>query len=181
MPEPAIQPGANAAFVSELTNHQGDLWAFLCSLMPGHPDVADVLQKTNMVLWNKQGQFVPGTNFRAWAFKIARFEMLHHLRSRRRDGWIPFDEELADTIAEELPAALPPSHERLSALESCLSRLRDQDRRLLEHRYRKGSNLDDFAKGCGRSVSSLSVTLFRLRAALRKCVEGALEPKGGRA
>jgi len=179
MPEPAVQPGANAAFVTELTNHQGDLWAFLCSLMPGHPDVADVLQKTNIVLWNKQDQFTPGTHFRAWAFRIARYEMLNHLRSRRRDGWVPFDDGLADTIAEELPQALAPSHERLAALEKCLERLRDQDRRLLEHRYRRGSNLEDFSRSCGRSVSALSVTLFRLRAALRRCVEDRLLPKGG--
>lgn len=168
-----------AAFVTELTNHQGDLWAFLCSLMPGHPDVADVLQKTNLVLWNKHAQFTPGTSFRAWAFKIARYEMLHHLRSLRRDGWVPLDENLMETIAGELPDELAPAHERMAALEHCLRKIRPEDRQLLENRYTKGRALDDFALATGRSVSSLSVTLFRLRAALRQCIERRLVPKGG--
>ena len=179
MREPAAHPASDAAFVTELTNHQGDLWAFLCSLMPGHPDVADVLQNTNMVLWRKQSQFTPGTNFRAWAFRIARFEMLHHLRTCRRDDWIPFDEQLADTVAKECPEALGASHERLAALESCIEKLREKDRQLLEHRYRRGSSLDEYAGRSGRSVSALSVTLFRLRSALRKCVEQNLPQEGG--
>ena len=179
MSAPPSKPEISAGFVSLLTNHQGDLWAFIVSLMPGHPDVGDVLQKTNLVLWNKQAQFEPGTNFRAWAFQIARFEMLNHLRSCRRDGWVPMNDELAATIAAEMPENLDPCQARLDALECCLSGLRKQDRRLIEHRYRTGTQLDEFARASGRSVSALSVTLFRLRAALRRCVEERLHPKGG--
>jgi len=60
-------------FVSLLTEHQADLWAYIISQMPGSPDVGDILQKNNLVLWTKQNQSKLGTNFRAWAFTIARF------------------------------------------------------------------------------------------------------------
>ncbi len=175
--DPAATPPVE--FVTLLTEHQPDLWAFLVSLMPGHPDVADVLQKTNIVLWNKRDRFEIGTNFVAWAFQVARYEMLDHLRKRKRDGWVAMDDALADSIAAEFDAVAGQGHARLEALEACLMELRPKDRELLDHRYRKGTNLDDFAKTSGRSVSSLSVTLFRLRAALRRCVAGrlALNPR----
>ncbi|MFT5633595.1 MAG: RNA polymerase sigma-70 factor (ECF subfamily) [Rubritalea sp.] len=39
------------AFIKLLTEHQANLRAFIVSLMPGSPDVADVLQETNVILW----------------------------------------------------------------------------------------------------------------------------------
>lgn len=166
-------------FVSQLTAHQPDLWAFILSLMPGHPDVADVLQKTNLVLWRKRTKFEAGTNFRAWAMTVARFEVMAHLKSQRRGPCFVFDEEVLEKIAAEGANGLPSSPGRLEALERCLLKLRREERDLIEHRYRRQGKLDEFAERCGRSVSALSVTLFRLRAALRRCISAELEMEGG--
>lgn len=168
-------------FVSLLTAHQSDLWAFLIAMMPGHPDVADVLQKTNLVLWEKRGSFELGTNFRAWALTVGRFEALKHLKSLRRDQIFVFDDELLDQLADDVEASLPQTQTRLEALKHCLDQLRPQDRELLEHRYSSSEILGSYAKSRGRSVSSLSVTLFRLRALLRQCVSRQLLVEGGHA
>lgn len=168
-------------FVTALTNHQADMWAFIVSLMPGHPDVADVLQKANVVLWTKRDSFTPGTNFRAWALSVARFEVLAHLKSLRRQPCFVFDGELLDLLAAEAPEVQPSGSGRLEALEHCLGRLRPQDRELIDQRYRQHGGLERHARRCGRSVSALSVTLFRLRAALRRCISQHLDAEGGRA
>lgn len=161
-------------FVSLLTRHQADLWAYVITLMPGDPDAADVLQKANMVLWKKQDDFRIGTNFRAWAFSVARYEVLAHLKKRKREGIVLLDEELLDTIAHEAPDTLVASNLKLAALEYCLQQLRPQDRELLDHRYKSSRGLAEFAAQVGRSVSALSVTLHRLRAALRECVKARI-------
>lgn len=178
MPEENSQPLAE--FVSLLTRHQSELLGFIISLMPGDPEVGDVLQKTNLVIWNKRAQFIPGSNFNAWAFTIARFEVLNHLRKQRRARPALLDDELLDTIASEA-AAEPGGQDdmRLHALEVCLSQMRPQDRELLEHRYRAGCSLQEFADRAGRSVSGLSVTLNRLRTALRFCIAKRLAAGGG--
>ncbi len=169
----------SAEFVTLLTKHQPDLWSYIITLMPGDPDTADVLQKTNLVLWTKQQQFESGTNFRAWAFAVARFEVLAHLKKNKREGIVLLDEELLDRIAHEAPEALAPSELRLAALERCLNKVRPQDRALLEHRYRSNLGLEDFATRVGRSVSALSVSLHRLRGSLRKCVQDQLIQEEG--
>jgi len=161
----------NAAFVGLLTKHQPDLWAYLITLMPGSPDAADVLQEVNMVLWRKQDHFEMGTNFRAWAFSVARFEVLAYLKKRKREGIVLLDEKLLELVAEEAPEMLVPSDQRLAALEHCLRKLRPQDRDLLDHHYKSNHGLAEFAARVGRSVSALSVTLHRLRGGLRACVE----------
>jgi RNA polymerase sigma-70 factor (ECF subfamily) len=169
----------SAEFVSLLTKHQPDLWSYIITLMPGDPDTSDVLQKTNLVLWTKQMDFTPGTNFRAWAFAVARFEVLAHLKRQKRMGIVLLDDELLEKIADEAPQLLTPSDTRLAALERCLNKLRQQDRELLDHRYRSSMGLDEFAARVGRSVSALSVTLHRLRSALRKCVQDQIIKEGG--
>lgn len=164
----------SAEFVSLLTRHQPDLWSYIITLMPGDPDAADVLQKTNLVLWTKQEDYEPDSNFRAWAFAVARFEVLAHLKKRKREGIVLLDDELLDMIAQEAPDVLAASDRRLAALERCLNKLRSQDRELLDHRYRSNLGLEEFAARVGRSVSALSVTLYRLRSNLRKCVQDQL-------
>ncbi len=170
---PSIPPSSE--FVSLLTEHQADLWAYIISQLPGSPDVGDILQKTNLVLWTKQKQFKAGTNFRAWAFTIARFEVLAHLKKNKRGSWLVFNDDLLETIAEEAPKAIPESTLRLQLLESCMEKLQPTHRSLLSHRYQSKDSLDSYAKQCGRSVSSLSVTLHRVRAKLKDCIQIGLD------
>lgn len=163
-----------AEFVSQIARHQAALHAYIISLMPGQSGVDDVLQETNLVLWEKRETFEPGTNFRAWACSIARYKVMNHRKKWARLAFELFDDELAEQLADECEAEPEELAARLRALETCLDRLHDDERRLIEHRYYSESNLDDFAAKSGRSVESLRVTLFRIRAALKNCISGQL-------
>lgn len=171
----------SAEFVSLLTEHQADLWAYIISQLPGSPDVGDILQKTNLALWTKQSDFEVGTNFRAWAFTVARFEILSHLKKHKRGNWLVFNDDLIDTIATESPEAIPDSSTRLQLLEECMQKLRPNHQELLNHRYQSKEGLESYSRQCGRSVSSLSVTLHRVRTTLRKCIQTGLDQKGDEA
>lgn len=163
-----------AEFVGEIGRHQVALRAYIISLMPGMDGVSDVLQETNLVLWEKRAKFRPGTNFGAWAFTIARLEVKTHRRRLRKAGLTLLDEDLAERLAEcmaERHEDRPEeANDRLRALDKCLCRLAGNERELIEHRYFSDSSLDEFAAHCGRPVESLRVTLFRIRAALKKCI-----------
>jgi RNA polymerase sigma-70 factor (ECF subfamily) len=43
------------------------------------------LQATCVKLWEKSGEWDPTTEFLPWAFSVARFTVLSHLRDRMRD------------------------------------------------------------------------------------------------
>ena len=174
-------PQPSAEFVCLLTEHQADLWAYIIAQLPGCQDVADILQKANLALWTKQDQFELGTNFKAWAFRVARFEVLAYLKKSKRGSWLVFREELAETIASESADEMDSSMERLPYLDACMQQLRPEDQQLLKHRYQANAPLEDYAQKTGRSVSSLSVTLYRLRAALRSCIKEKLQEERGNA
>ncbi len=157
-------------FVRELTANQGRIRAFLVSLMPGSPDVGDVLQETNIVLWKSRGRYRPGTNFLAWAFTIARLEVLHYRTRARRQRIVLLSDDVLDLMAEEMPDHV--DHEAyLRALEGCKGKLTDSQRELIDLRYRPGCTLEAHARETGRKAATLRVALLRIREALRECIE----------
>lgn len=161
-------------FVRELTASQGRIRAFLVSLMPGSPDVCDVLQETNIVLWKSRARFKPGTNFLAWAFTIARLEVLHHRTRAKRRRVVLLSDQLLERMAEEAPEEL--DHEAyLLALEGCKAKLPDSQRELIDLRYRPGYTLEAHARESGKKASTLRVSLLRIREALRECIEKTMK------
>ena len=163
-----------AEFVGEITRHQACLRAYIISLMPGMNGVPDVLQETNIILWEKRNTFQPGTKFQAWAFAIVRFEVKAHRRRKFKRNEVTLGDDLIELLAchsEKSPVEID---ERMKVLDKCLGHLKETERHLIEHRYFSEKSLEDFAARSGRSPESLSVTLFRIRAALKKCINGEL-------
>jgi RNA polymerase sigma-70 factor, ECF subfamily len=161
-------------FVTLLTRHQADLWAFILSQLPGHPDVADILQETNVTLWTNQHRFEQGTDFIAWSITVAKFAILKHLKKGKRSDRLVFREELLELVSAEAPEVFRDGNRRIKWLEVCLGKLRPADRDLIRHRYQGEGNLEEYGRRIGRSASALSVTLHRVRAALRTCIEKGL-------
>lgn len=163
-----------AIYVGELTRLQSQLRAYIISLMPGMSGVGDVLQETNIILWEKRIKFEAGTNFKAWACAIARFEVKAHRRKMYKLGTIMLDDDLADQLAEPFQGDTEDNEEHFQALERCLSRLTPQERELIEQRYFSKTTLESFAASSGRSSETLRNSLYRIRAALRKCIKDKL-------
>ncbi len=168
------------AFVRLLTEYQAVIRAFVISLLPGAPGLDDLIQDINEILWRKRGDFEPGTNFKAWALTIARFQVMGYCRVLRRQHWVTIDDDVAELVADDLEERLEARREerRIRALEACMAKLREVDRELLLERYWRKTRLQDFAVISGRSLGGLKVQLFRLRAALKRCVEARLAEEG---
>ena len=81
-------PEQNAAeHVRLITEYQPALYAYILTLHPDRVNAQDILQETNLVLWQKAGELRGGTNFKAWAFRIAYFQTLAQLKRRKRGAW----------------------------------------------------------------------------------------------
>lgn len=163
-----------AEFVSQIARHQAQLHAFIISLMPGVDGVDDVLQETNIVLWEKRKTFESGSNFQAWAFQIARYKVMSHRRKLANLGFETLDEEMLELLSEHREIGSEDLDRRMRALSSCLAKLSEKQRELIERRYLSDKPLATFASEYGRSSESLGVTLFRIRSTLKKCITGEL-------
>lgn len=166
------------AFVHLIAEHQSELKAFVTSLMPGSSDIDDVIQEANKVIWEKRGEFAIGSNFKAWMFSVARFQVMAAWRDkkRRREWGIPegllvklIDEAIASSQDTEIPG-----HE---LLHECLQRLRPIDRGLILRRYFDGWRVKKVAAEVGRGADSVKMSLSRIRALLGVCIRKAQRMK----
>lgn len=162
-----------------LTQCQLSLGLYVRGLMPGDAAAHDVLQAANAKIWEKRDDFVLGSNFKAWAFAIARFEVLNYRKQQARDARLVFSEDLENTIAAELEQLDDDLLERHEALRHCLRSLKPDSQQLLMQRYASPETLAEYAVRIGRSAAGLKVTLHRLRSTLAGCVEKRLRMAGG--
>lgn len=159
-------------FFQDTITCQPSLYAYILSLT-GDPDWADdVLQETNLALLRKKADFELGTDFLAWATTVAYYQVLTSRKQRQRSKLI-FDEQLIGTLAAEAVPVLQQQDARRAALRRCLAELPQRQSNLLQRRYAKDSVMQ-IAADLRRSVGSISQTLYRIRAALKECVQKKL-------
>lgn len=161
-------------FVYQLTDWQNRLFGYLVTLLNNTHDARDVLQETNLVLWQKVGDFKVGTDFGAWARKCAYYQALAFLRDRKRDRHV-FDDDVLAMMASEDAGSAHDDDERRLALRNCLSCLSDQHRRLIDQRYSEETPFQKLAAIHGKKESALKMVIMRIREVLRQCIESKLK------
>lgn len=171
-------PDDEAGFVAMLTASQNAIALAVHALMPGERSVDEVVQQTNAKLWQKRSEFEAGTNFRAWANAIARFEVLNYRKQQARDARMTFSDELEQTIVAETADIDDEMFLRQWALSECLKQLKSESREILLSRYSGEETLTQLAARVGRSVGGIKVTLSRLRTTVSECIERRLRAEG---
>lgn len=152
-----------------LNEHETSLKAYVHSLVRGTSDAEDVLQETRLVMWRCFGDFTPGTNFRAWARKIAFHQILAFRRKARRVTSL--SEETLEMLAAALDQHEERHHRHSEALRQCVRRLSRPHRQIFLMRYSRDMSIPDIAQAVQRSEGAVYRLLSRLRASLQTCVE----------
>ena len=166
-------PDRGAQFVRLFVQHQRRIYALILALVPHGPDADDILQETSAVLWEKFDDFAPGTNFPAWALRIARFQVMAYYSTKRRTR-ARLSDETIDLVVERLAARPARDDARTVALDGCLEGLDRGDRTLLEQRYRGDVPTDELARASGRTVFAVYKALDKIHDRLLQCVQGKL-------
>ncbi|MEM7394237.1 MAG: sigma-70 family RNA polymerase sigma factor, partial [Verrucomicrobiota bacterium] len=153
------------------------LRAYLLAATGNLHETDDLHQVVWQALWNKLDQYDPERPFKAWAFGVARLEVLKWRQSKARSRLV-FSEEtltrLADT-AEEKNEALAARH---TFLIDCMNQLDARARRAVDMKYAQRMRSVQIAEAIGRSVTAVNTMLSRTRQVLRACVERKVAEAG---
>jgi len=161
-------------FVLSLTKAQPTIYACIYALLPDRGAAHDLLQETNLTLLRKAGDFEPGTNFNAWATRIARYQVLNHRRKMSRDRLV-FDDSLIEELCERQMQRSDELCRYSDAIRKCLQQLPASHRQILERRYAPGGTVAEIASAERKSVGAISQLLYRLRQSLMDCVYQRLQ------
>lgn len=160
---------SSKSFADLMADHQPRLAAYIRSLIADEHSTKDVLQETNVTLLKKSRDFTPGTNFTAWAFRVAFFEVLTWRRRHGREK-IHFDNALVDSLANAVEENAPRYEDRLEALQFCIGELPERQREVIELRYLKTRSVQSIAADLGFKANAVSQLLHRARTNLLKCI-----------
>jgi RNA polymerase sigma-70 factor, ECF subfamily len=177
-PNPDDGPGSPPServdeFVRLLGQSERRIYLFVMSMVPYWSDAEEIIQETNLLLWREFDRFQPGTNFAAWACRIALNQTLAWRKRKRRDRLV-FSPEFLEVVAEEMAVEAERLEERSRALADCIEKLTGQQRVLLRSRYGEGWEVDAIGSELGRSKDAVYRSLSRIRHTLYNCNTQAL-------
>jgi len=156
-----------------LTGNQSRLYAYICSLIGAATGARDVLQETNLTLWDKAQEYDPARPFLPWAYRVAYLQVLAY-RKRSARSRLVFDEELVSELAVESLRRDADHDRRLEALGHCVDKLPGPRRELLDRRYRHGESVDQIAGRLRKAPNVVAASPYRIRKTLLECIESRL-------
>jgi RNA polymerase sigma-70 factor, ECF subfamily len=166
----ASAAGADPAqFLRLFLENERRIYAFIVSILPNLSDAEDVLQETSLILWQKFSQFEIGTDFVAWACRVAQLRVMKFYEKRGRSK-LQFDAAALEAVANEAIGMAPLLEDRHHALAQCLEALNPRDRDLLQRRYADDASPQQIAGQVGRSIHAIYKALSRIHDGLMECV-----------
>jgi RNA polymerase sigma-70 factor, ECF subfamily len=180
--------GAEGSSVSQDTTTSNEfavLWAtafprlrvFVLMCVPSYHDAEDVIQETAVAAAADFERYERNRSFMAWVLGIARNRVLRHWRSMGTAQQILFDEKTLMQVEDAFSRTELNPDPRHEALEACLGQLSARSRRLIEHRYVQGLNIEQISARLGGTVQSAYSQLYRIRQALAECVRRRLHSR----
>lgn len=169
----AIQ-GNTAGFETIVLRLERPLRSWLATVCPPGIDPDDIAQQSFVLAYTQLSKYQAGTNFKAWLFTIAKFQLKTEITRQRRvaDYHSRYAPDLLRRELErqsELPAGNIP--ERLSNLQHCLSKLEGHLQRFVVWRYEEQIPLETMSSRSGRSVAAVKKQLWKIRRVLHECMQ----------
>lgn len=121
-------------FVTQITACQRRLHGFIRTLVYDSASIEEVLQETNLAIWEQATRFTPGTDFMAWACRIAWFKVLDHRRATRRQR-LEFRPDVLEALAAEALEDVDIFERNQRALAACIELLSERHRQVLRLHY----------------------------------------------
>lgn len=156
-------------FLQLITEFQGRLFAFVLSMLGDLDQANEVLQESNLVLWRKSDEFQPGSNFKAWSFRIAQFQVMAYRQRQIRDRLV-FSDDVIEQIGRDAALHDEEYERKVRLLEDCISGLSERNREVLCRFYEDGQSLEAIAAALNRKANAVGQLLFRIRKSLIECV-----------
>jgi len=165
-------------FLRLFLQHQGDVRAFIGSLVRDANAREDLFQEVAMICWRDFARYDPARSFGAWARGIAANKVKQWWERSSR-GPAVFSPQ---TVAALLDAFNRTEHDdaapRLDALRECLRELPEKARRLLAQRYQLLRKPAEIAAHLKTTRDAVYKALARTRIRLRDCIRRRLALRG---
>jgi len=171
-PRPSHEPTPRTVELLRLLGaHERSLFAYVHALTPSWQDAEEVMQQVRIRIWQEFDQYDPAKPFGCWARAIAYYLTLTYRKQKSRQREF-FSERVLRDVSDTYEALAETSNERYAALQRCLEKLSDRNRKVVEDYYLAAKPArSSIAQRLSLTPNALRQLLFRIRKSLFECVE----------
>ena len=167
------QAGDRPAFAVLIDRYWDRLYRWVCRLTRDPTAAEDITQETFLKAFAAVGRFEPGSNFRAWLFRIAHNNFVNQRRAVRHNR-LPLVPEAAEDPHGPVAEAL--SHEALRLIAEAVAKLPSDFRGALTLRVEEGLSFRDIAEVMGITEETARWRVFKARQKLMTVLAPELLP-----
>ena len=164
---------ATEQFLKLFMENQKRIYLHILMQTLNNADADDLMQETVTVLWRKYSQFQPGSNFRAWACRIAD-NLVKNFRKKQAQSKLQFSDAILEGVASRCAGGFDDIDQRVEKLKGCLARMSKRDQQLIQLRYEQDLRVGEISRRVDRPVQGLYQAFSRIHNTLLQCVRRAL-------
>ncbi len=168
---------AREIVMRELAEMQFNLFGYICALTGNSQDARDILQDTNVRIWEEAERYDKNRPFMAWAKTMAVYEIMTYRKRKSRERLV-FDDDVFASVVDQAETHPDATDAALAHLDGCVAKLPPTLRHVVEQRYMQAVSVKEVARELGRSATAVSLLLMRARQALAACVQQAMAKEG---
>jgi RNA polymerase sigma-70 factor (ECF subfamily) len=169
----SAQAGDRPAFATLVERYWERLYRWLCRLTRDGSIAEDLAQETFLKAFAALKSFRPGSNFRAWIFRIGHNNFVNQRRANRHNR-IPLVPEIAEDPRGPVGDAL--SKEALQLVAEAIAKLPSDFRGALTLRVEEGLSFRDIAEVMGITEETARWRVFKARQKLMAVLSPDLLP-----
>jgi RNA polymerase sigma-70 factor, ECF subfamily len=174
-----VQSGDEMAFREIVERYQSKVFSIIYGILRNHNDAEDIAQQVFTKIYFSIKSFDFRSSLLTWIYKITVNECYDYLRKKRVRKLVyesDFSEEDQLAMENSGPAMdrKPPVDKTLAQrdyITKLLSRLPEEDRRLLMLKEVEGHSVEELAEMTGLNENTIKVKLFRARQKLVKAAQ----------
>ena len=168
---------ATSQFVQLWTRHQAEVERYVFMMVPRAADAAEVLQEVSVQLWEKWDNYDTSRPFVPWAIRFAYLEVLKWRQRQAREKLI-FSDSLLQQLNVTLDEEAPLTEARNRALETCLTKLTEREKKWVHLRYGRHGAVKEESERRGISLHKVYYAIEKIRGQLLNCIEQTLRREG---
>jgi RNA polymerase sigma-70 factor, ECF subfamily len=181
----ALGQGAEDAYEILIQRYQQPVYSLVCRLMNDPGDAPDIVQEVFLKVFRSIGAFRGNSSLKTWIYRIAVNEAYNHrrwfCRHQRQEVALGSDEGAphhADNMTDpgRSPFEQAADRETRALVEQALEKLNPKFRAAVVLRDIEDLSYEDIATVLNVSLGTVKSRIMRGREALRKILEGRLEP-----
>lgn len=182
----SLQAGVEQAYETLILRYQQPVYNLVYRLMNDSSDTADVVQDVFLKIFRNIRSFRGNSSLKTWIYRIAVNEAYNHrrwfCRHQRQEIGLGRDENSRvheNTFADpgRTPFDLTLDHETRALVEEALAKLNPNFRAAVVLRDIEDLSYEEIADVLNVSLGTVKSRILRGREALRKILEGRLEPE----